>query len=63
MKSGSIIICPYCNSDEISKPRLSAQAFAISILLLGFPIVFKKRIYHCFDCGKDFKLKKTKRIY
>ncbi len=52
------IKCPKCGSSEISKPRLSGKAFAFSILLLGFPIPFTSRSYHCFDCGLDFRLKK-----
>lgn len=58
MKAKNKIICPYCNSEEVSKPRLSGRAFAISVLLLGFPFVFSKKICHCFECGQDFKIKK-----
>lgn len=52
------IKCPSCGSYEVSKPRLSPAVFAISILLLGFPLPFMSRICHCFDCGLDFKNKK-----
>jgi hypothetical protein len=55
MKEKQIINCPFCNSENISKPRLSGKAFVISILLLGFPLPFKDKTLHCFDCGKDFK--------
>lgn len=54
------IKCPSCGSDEISKPRLSSQAFAISVLLLGFPLPFLSRTFHCFNCRIDFKKKTTK---
>ncbi len=47
--------CPQCGSDEISKPRVSQRAFAISLLLLGFPLPFLSKIYHCYNCGFDFK--------
>jgi transcription elongation factor Elf1 len=47
--------CPRCGSTEVSKSRFSGKAFAISILLLGFPIPFIKKEAHCFDCGLDFK--------
>jgi len=53
------IKCPNCGSDEVSKPKLSGQAFAISVLLLGFPLPFISKTYHCFDCGQDFKKKKN----
>jgi uncharacterized Zn finger protein len=49
------INCPNCGSDEVSKLKLSGQAFAISVLLLGFPLPFVSKTYHCFDCGHDFK--------
>jgi hypothetical protein len=52
-----IIKCPSCGSDEISKPMLSSRAFAISFLLLGFPLPFIGKKYHCFDCQLDFKKK------
>jgi len=52
-----VVRCPKCNSDEVSKPRWSASAIAISILLLGIPLPFLGKVYHCFDCGHDFKKK------
>jgi hypothetical protein len=56
------IICPYCGSDEVSKPRQSAAAFAISMLLVGFFLPFiGSRTCHCFDCGEDFKYKNRKK--
>jgi DNA-directed RNA polymerase subunit RPC12/RpoP len=49
------IKCPSCGSDDVSKPRLSRAAFAISVLFLGFPLPFMGKKYHCFDCGLDFE--------
>ena len=57
MELKKVIKCPFCESDDVSKPQLSARAFAISILLLGFPLPFISKTRHCFDCGKDFKMK------
>jgi hypothetical protein len=57
MPETSLNICPACGSDELSKPRLSGAAFAISILLLGFPLPFFSKTRHCFNCGLDFKNK------
>ena len=54
MKKESIITCPVCNSKELSKPKYSLKSFAISVLLLGFPLIFSRKIYHCFDCTADF---------
>jgi hypothetical protein len=52
--------CPVCGSEEISTPRLSSSIFAISALILGFPLPFRTRIAHCYDCGTDFKVIKKK---
>lgn len=50
------ICCPQCGSEEIFKNKVS-KGLAISILLLGIPIPFLKKTYHCFECNIDFKLK------
>jgi uncharacterized Zn finger protein len=57
-KLKSEIKCPNCGSFEVTKPRFSKKAMAISILLIGFPIPFLNKECHCFDCGTDFKYKK-----
>ena len=56
------IICPKCGSEEVSKPRISARAFAISVLLLGFPLPFMSKVCHCFDCGLDFNPKSVRNL-
>jgi len=50
--------CPNCGSLEVTKPKFSKRAMAISILLIGFPLPFINKECHCFDCGNDFKWKK-----
>lgn len=50
--------CPFCGSLETSRAQLSGTVFGISILFLGFPLPFFKRKYYCFDCKKEFYLKK-----
>jgi len=55
MNDSPEIICPRCGSDDVSKPRLTQQAFAISVLFLGFPLPFLAKKCHCFNCGLDFK--------
>jgi DNA-directed RNA polymerase subunit RPC12/RpoP len=47
--------CPKCGSDDVRKEDVSAMAFVFSILLLGIPIPFLKRKYHCFNCQNEWK--------
>ena len=51
----NIVICPYCNSDNVVKKKRVGFAIVISILLFMLPLPFFKKIYHCFDCGKEWK--------
>ena len=51
----SLLKCTNCGSTDIVKNKLSGRMFAISFLLLGFPIPFLSSTFHCFNCGKDFK--------
>ena len=55
VKDDTGIKCPHCGSMEVSKVKLSKKVFAISFLLLGFPIPFISKTYYCFGCGKEFK--------
>ncbi len=56
--STSGIKCTKCGSVDVLKKKISGPVFAISLLLLGFPLPFMSKMYHCFDCGEDFKRKK-----
>jgi hypothetical protein len=47
--------CPSCGSEEISAQKRPGYVFVFSFLLLGFPLPFLKKNYHCFDCGLNFK--------
>jgi len=47
--------CPNCGSLEVSKPKPSRGAMAITILLIGIPLPFISKKSHCFDCHIDFK--------
>lgn len=51
----SILKCSNCGSTDIMKNKLSGKMFALSFLLLGFPLPFISRTFHCFNCGGDFK--------
>lgn len=53
-------LCPYCNSINVTKKSRPGYIFALSIITLGFPIPFLKRAYYCYDCRKEWKIKKVK---
>jgi predicted RNA-binding Zn-ribbon protein involved in translation (DUF1610 family) len=56
MKSDvQIMTCPSCGSAEVVKCKTAGYVFVFSFLLLGFPIPFLKKTYHCFECGIEFK--------
>ena len=48
--------CPYCKSTNVNKPKYSRKTFAISMLLLGFPLFFKNKTRYCFDCSRELKV-------
>lgn len=50
-------ICPYCGGANIVRKNLPGYTFALSILLLGFPIPFLKRVHYCYDCTREWKVK------
>ncbi len=53
------ISCPHCNSENVSETVRPNWVFAISIFLLGFPLIFIRKRYHCFNCGNEFYRKKN----
>jgi DNA-directed RNA polymerase subunit RPC12/RpoP len=54
-KKVDIMICPYCNSDNVVKKKQAGYTFIFSILLLGLPLPFFRMSYYCFDCEKEWK--------
>jgi hypothetical protein len=52
-------ICPFCGSYNISfgnatKRKFGVFTLIVSFLLMVYPFKMRK-VYHCFDCGKEFK--------
>jgi len=43
--------CPKCSSDNIRDEKFSKKFAYISILFLGFPLLFRKRKYECKQCS------------
>ena len=54
-EDGSSHRCPYCNSDRTCKEGLSVRAAFLSILLLGFPLLFRSEQWKCAKCCKRFE--------
>lgn len=52
------LTCPYCNSQNIMKEKQPGYVILFSILLLGIPIPFLNKTYHCFDCGQNWLVRK-----
>lgn len=50
--------CPYCQSEEIIKKKAPGYVVLFSILLLGLPLPFLKKNYFCFDCRKEWKVRR-----
>ena len=53
------IKCSHCGSMEVRKQKKAGWGFVLGFLLLGVPFFFPNHQFHCFDCGKDFKHKKS----
>lgn len=55
--------CPNCNSDNVSFGYATDYKwdfiYLIVSLLLTVPLFLIRMKYHCFDCGNNFKNKKT----
>lgn len=47
-------LCIHCGSKNTRKYDYSKRSAALSILLLGFPLLFRSDKWHCFHCGEDF---------
>ena len=47
--------CPRCHSDLVYSERFSRRVFYVSLLLLGFPLLWGRSHYHCDDCGHTWK--------
>ena len=48
-------ICPNCNSTDVYFEWLNNGELFLSIILLGFPLLFFKGKYHCYNCGNQWK--------
>lgn len=47
-------ICIHCGSRNTRRHDYKKRRAFLSILLLGFPLMFRSDRWHCFHCGEDF---------
>jgi hypothetical protein len=45
------LFCAKCSSNNIRDEKFSKKFAYLSILLFGFPLLFRKRKYECKQCG------------
>lgn len=50
--------CPYCERENVTKKNMAGYVFIISIMLLGFPFPFLRKRYYCYDCSREWKIKR-----
>ncbi len=48
--------CPACRSTRLQKAALGKWMLALSLLFLGFPLLFRTPRFHCLDCGAIWKV-------
>jgi DNA-directed RNA polymerase subunit M/transcription elongation factor TFIIS len=47
--------CPRCHSTEVTYERFSRRFFYLSLLVLGFPLLWGRHRYRCDRCGYTWK--------
>jgi len=47
--------CPRCHSDDVEHERFSRRFFYLSLLLLGFPLLWVTGGYRCRRCGHTWR--------
>lgn len=47
--------CPRCGSDKTSIDEFPRKLAFLSLILLGFPILFSERRWSCSECGHKWK--------
>lgn len=48
-------VCPACGSTDVEAHTIGAKSAFLTILLLGFPLLFVKHGIRCRNCGKISK--------
>lgn len=64
-KNPETVECPYCSSTNVRygeavRNKFSPVTLLISLLLSVYPFATRK-CWHCFNCGRDFRIRAGKR--
>ena len=51
-------VCPYCKESNVTRKRTGGWIFVLSTII-GLPLPISRRVYYCYECGKEWKLKST----
>lgn len=57
LSRGEKVACPHCKSADVARGRRQSNIAAWALVLLGLLIPSFKNEYHCFNCGRNFKVK------
>lgn len=50
--------CPYCGSDNVIKASKASAAVWLGILFVNVPVPILNYSRHCFDCLREWKIKR-----
>ena len=50
--------CPYCGSENIGKERRGEWPMLVFYAVLGVLLPIFRPVYHCFDCGRNWRFRK-----
>ncbi len=53
--STGMFVCPTCKSDAVNYEEFSLRTALLVLLLLGIPLLWRKRQYTCNSCGHKWK--------
>lgn len=53
--SAGMFACPACGSDAVRYEEFSLRAACLALLLLGLPLLWRKRQFTCRACGHQWK--------
>lgn len=53
--------CPYCKETNVVRKSMGGWIFVISAIL-GCPLPIPRKVYYCYECQKEWKIKFDEKI-